>query len=434
MHLGLHGPGRAVSRWRMHKTVTPKAPPRPDSPPDDAVSWRARLDLWEPHIGAFVALCPETDPVGAGPLSGLVAGVKDVIDVAGQVTRNGSAACADLPPASRDAEVVAALRAAGARIAGKTVTTEFAFTDPTDCRNPHDITRSPGGSSSGSGAAVAAGLVDIALGTQTAGSLCRPAAYCGVVGLKPGYGVLSRRGVTPLAPSFDSVGVIARSVGVARAAFEVMSGQPGASPEALVTAARWLLPGDVQAGADMLEALDEAMHGLSRCAAPRAAPPVACDTQAIVEAHRTVMLAEAAQWHGGLASPDKVARLRPNFRAALERGAALEATQVAGARRLLHEAAEGFWQAMQGVDVILTLPVPEGAPKLDGSTGFQHWLTIWTVFGGPLVSLPWGVDRLGRPRAVMLAGRPGTDAGVLALAERLEACAPPLPVPVLPAV
>ena len=148
--------------------------------------WRDNVRQWEPYIHAFSAL-DETPSEGIepGPLSGMAVGVKDIIDVAGLPTRNGSDACRDAPPAAHDANVVAALRNAGADIIGKTTTTEFAFTDPTACRNPYDVNRSPGGSSSGSGAAVAAGVVDIALGTQTAGSLCRPAAYCGAVGKTP---------------------------------------------------------------------------------------------------------------------------------------------------------------------------------------------------------------------------------------------------------
>src|SRR6056297_3231431 len=205
------------------------------------------FDAWERRIGAFVSMAEDTTITATGSLAGHVVAVKDVIDVAGLPTRNGSAACADSAPAPSDAPVVARLRAAGARILGKTVTTEFAFTDPTQCRNPYAPARSPGGSSSGSGAAVAAGLVDLALGTQTAGSLCRPAAYCGVVGLKPGYGCLSTQGVTPLAPSFDSVGVIARSVEIARAAFGVMTGRTGDDMTAGATVTRWLLPGDMQA-------------------------------------------------------------------------------------------------------------------------------------------------------------------------------------------
>lgn len=178
----------------------------------------------------MVEICPQTEPrnkaatvnpVGAD-LAGITVGVKDIIDVAGVPTRNSGAACAQAKPATIDATVVALLRRAGAHIVCKTTTTEFAFTDPTDCRNPHDVKRTPGGSSSGSSAAVGAGLLDMALGTQTAGSLCRPAAYCGVVGFKPSYGVLSTRGVTPLARSFDTVGIITRSVKLAHQGFVAM--------------------------------------------------------------------------------------------------------------------------------------------------------------------------------------------------------------------
>jgi Asp-tRNA(Asn)/Glu-tRNA(Gln) amidotransferase A subunit family amidase len=389
------------------------------------------LDLWEPHIHAFVAF-DALSGGGTGPLAGLTAGVKDIIDVAGLPTRNGSAACADAAPAAADAVVVARLRAAGARIAGKTVTTEFAFTDPTDCRNPHDLTRSPGGSSSGSGAAVAAGLVDFALGTQTAGSLCRPAAYCGVVGLKPTYGALPMQGVTPLAPSFDSIGVIARSVAMARDAFAVMSGQSGAPESADMSVTCWLPSDEARATPESMQALEAAMQALRGCVRPVATPPVDCDATSIVGAHRTVMLAEAAVAHGHLLDGPSAPVLRPKFRAGLEEGRAFDTAQVRAARESLARATERFWRDMAGVDVVLTLPVPEGAPLIGDSTGYQAWLTVWTVLGGPLVSLPWGLDRLGRPLAVMLAGRPGADLPLLALAERLEVLAPPIPAPVPP--
>lgn len=388
--------------------------------------------LWEPHIRSFVCLCPDTAEATAGPLTGATVGVKDIIDVAGVPTRNGSAACTDALPAARDAAVVASLRANGARIIGKTVTTEFAFTDPTDCRNPYDITRSPGGSSSGSGAAVAAGIVDLALGTQTAGSLIRPAAYCGCVGLKPTYGTLPTEGVTPLARSFDSVGVIARSVALARLAFIATSGQAARSVKKRMTAVRWLQAGDVRPVPEMAAALDAAALALSEICIMAEAPSLPLDSSAIVDAHRLVMQAEAAQAHGHLLKRGTVELLRSKFRAGLESGAALDASQANAARAMLRKAKEDFWQVMEAVDVILTLPVPEGAPRLGDSTGFQDWLTPWTVFGGPLVSLPWGLDRLGRPCAVMLAGKPGTDLALLDVVEQLEASAPAMPAPELP--
>lgn len=388
--------------------------------------------LWEHHIRSFVCLSASNSAPVAGPLGGISVGVKDIIDVAGLPTRNGSATCADAPPAVRDATVVAALRDNGARIVGKTVTTEFAFTDPTDCRNPHDITRSPGGSSSGSGAAVAAGLVDLALGTQTAGSLCRPAAYCGVVGLKPTYGSLSTEGVTSLARSFDSVGVIARSVRVARMAFTAMTGKAVSADRHGITATRWLLPGPTRPMPEMETALDAATQALAQLCPMTELPDMPMDTAAIVDAHRIVMQAEAAQAHGHLLTEETAGLLQPKFRAGLVTGVALQDSQISASRHVLRQAADRFWQAMDKVDVILTLPVPDGAPHLGDSTGFQDWLTPWTVFGGPLISLPWGVDRLGRPCAVMLAGKPGADLALLDVAATLETLAPPMPAPVPP--
>lgn len=401
---------------------------------DEGVFDGDTLALWEPHIRAFVEILPVATATHEGVLSGLTFGVKDIIDVEGAHTCNGSATSLDVSLATKDAEVVAALRAQGARVVGKTSTTEFAFTDPTDCRNPHDLSRTPGGSSSGSGAAVAAGLVDFALGTQTAGSLCRPAAYCGVVGFKPTYGALSRAGVTPLAPSFDSVGVIAKSVTVAKSAFAVMDNQKTSPEGKLMTFVRWLLPGEVKASSDTLSALDAATKALALNAEFLPPPSVPCDPQAIVDAHRMVMLAEAFEAHGCILRSDQAKLLRPKFRAALDAGAGLNAADVSSARQTLRSAADAFWSGMQDVDAILTVPVPEGAPKLGDGTGFQDWLTPWTVFGGPLVSLPWGIDREGRPRAVMLAGRPGSDMPLLTLAQQLEDSAPARPIPKRPAV
>ncbi len=386
------------------------------------------VSVWEPHIHSFVGFCASDDidlPALDGTLKGFTVGIKDVIDVAGLPTRNGSAACIGSAPAQKDATVVAALRKAGARIVGKTTTTEFAFTDPTECRNPYDLSRTPGGSSSGSGAAVAAGLVDLALGTQTAGSLCRPAAYCGVVGFKPSYGLLPVEGVTPLAPSFDSVGIIARSVGVARAAFAAMAPPMTERELGRSQVVRALMPTQTKADPETIVALEEAGRALG--VQSEVVPQV--DVGAIVAAHRWVMQAEAGQAHGWLLLRDSIDSLQPKFRAGLEAGVALSPDQVAEARETLALAHSAFWRQMQEVDVLLTLPVPEGAPLIDGTTGFQDWLTPWTVFGGPLVSLPWGLDSLGRPRAVMLAGHPGDDLRLLSVAASLEQSAPPMPRP-----
>ena len=404
------------------------APTRQDAGQDHDQNLRR----WEPHIHAFVELCPPDARV-KGPLEGLRVGVKDIIDVAGVPTRNGSDTCQDAPPALHDAPVVAKLREAGAHIIGKTVTTEFAFTDPTACLNPHDLNRSPGGSSSGSGAAVAAGVVDIALGTQTAGSLCRPAAYCGVVGFKPSYGVIPTTGVTPLARSFDTVGIIARSVALAQKSFAVIA--PYRAPPLDKTAQTavcgfWqttALPDD-----DTLAGFQGATRALLDIGAAITTRPLTADVTPIVAAHRTIMNYEAFVAHGALLAETKAVLLKPKFLAGLRMGAAISPDQIAQAKALVAEAKQVFWAGLEGVDTILTLPVPTGAPLIDGTTGFQDWLTPWTVFGGPLVCIPWGLDQLGRPLSVMLAARPGQDAQVLALAAKLETASPALPPPLLP--
>lgn len=393
-----------------------------------------KLHLWEPHIHAFVELCPR-EGQRQGPLAGLRVGVKDIIDVASVPTRNGSDTCQDALPAAQDAPVVADLRKVGADIIGKTVTTEFAFTDPTACRNPYDLKRSPGGSSSGSGAAVAAGVVDIALGTQTAGSLCRPAAYCGVVGFKPTYGLLSTEGVTPLAPSFDTVGIIAGSLRLAQQTFSVLAPSSTAvlkEPSQTATCGLWQT--DQAPDQDTSAGFQAAICAFAGLGASLTKAPLTADLASIVPAHRIVMNYEAFAAHGALLAETTVMSLKPKFRAGLRAGAAISSDQVTQARGVLAEAQRTFWAGLEGVDTIVTLPVPEGAPLIGGTTGFQDWLTPWTVMGGPLVCIPWGLDQLGRPLSIMLAGQPGQDAQLLVTAAKLERVSPALQPPKLPEI
>ncbi|MEM1161036.1 MAG: amidase [Pseudomonadota bacterium] len=390
-------------------------------------------------MGAFTEYCdPHTDQVAerqsatSQVLAGATVGVKDIIDVSGVPTRNGSQTCRDASPAQTDAPVVAALRRAGAQIIGKTTTTEFAFTDPTDCRNPYDLARSPGGSSSGSGAAVAAGMVNMALGTQTAGSLCRPAAYCGAVGFKPSYGVLSTAGVTPLAPRFDTVGIIAKSVDLAGRAFHSMHGANDVSLANDLSACRLaslLLDRGMQVPAENLAAFEESTVAMVRFSAGVGGPEIPIDVTEIVADHRVVMNRQAFEAHGHLLQEEFSGLVGPRFSAGLKAGSIVTSAELDGAVGRLEEAKSVFWSALSGIDIVLTLPVPEGAPLLDGTTGFQDWLTPWTVFGGPLVCLPWGLDSLGRPRSVMLAAHPGADATLLGMAAALEREAPALPPP-----
>lgn len=397
----------------------------------------SNYETWEPFIHAFVEVS-QTQAAGKdGVLSGLSVGVKDIIDVAGMKTRNGSATCENNAPAYEDAVTVAALRNAGAHIFGKTVTTEFAFTDPTLCRNPHDVMRSPGGSSSGSGAAVAAGVIDFALGSQTAGSLCRPAAYCGAVGFKPSFGVLSTQGMTPLAPSFDTVGIVARSTAVASKVFFAMSPQAGSSAEPSIAGKAALCgiwEGDIEPAPadDTLAALDAAFGVAKTLGANIKRMDLSVDVARVVAAHRLVMNSEAATQFGEMLNDGRADMLKPKFRSGLIAGAAISDAQLDEARDLLAKAKHAFWAQLGEVDFVLTLPVPDGAPMIDGTTGFQDWLTPWTVFGGPLICLPWGVDKLLRPVSVMLAARPFQDARLLQVAAALEAAGPTPVTPKIP--
>ena len=396
--------------------------------------FREAARIWESHINAFVEIVHLDLPNKIdGPLTGLTVGVKDIIDVAGIPTRNGSQACRAAHTALTDALVVAALRKAGAQIVGKTTTTEFAFTDPTNCRNPFDFNRTPGGSSSGSGAAVAAGLVDIALGTQTAGSLCRPAAYCGVVGFKPSYGALPNVGVTPLAPSFDSVGIIAGSVYLAGIAYaEMFPTAIKASEWAEPKLAYGLWETNVPTASDNMAALHEAASQCIELGMGAIKTKLNAPVDQIVMAHRHVMNFEAAQSHGAILTDRRRDVLQPKFLAGIQAGAALSAEEAAHSVNVLLQAKDAFWDGLGDIDIILTLPVPDGPPLVDGTTGYQDWLTPWTVFGGPLICLPWGLDTLGRPRAVMLAAKPGEDMHLLQVAARLEAKGPPRPLPQAP--
>ena len=204
-------------------------------PADAAIAEaRSRIAALDAGIEAWVKLVPDARGGAAGPLAGVPVGIKDIIDVAGLPTRYGAAAFAHRTP-SRDATVVSRLRAAGAAVIGKTHTTQFAYLDTAPTRNPWKRDHTPGGSSSGSAAAVASGMVPLALGTQTVGSGPRLAAYCGIVGLKASWGRVSTAGVIDLARSFDHVGVLCRSVLDAATALGVIAGPDPADPFCLDT-------------------------------------------------------------------------------------------------------------------------------------------------------------------------------------------------------
>lgn len=422
MHLQTAGTERkaAVSRQEIHTLME-------------------RIHAWEPSIMAWAYIDAATTGRIADwhmpgamqdlPLQGIPFGVKDVIDVAGLPTRYGSDAFADAGPAKQDAAIVALLRRAGAIPIGKTRSTEFAFVDPTITRNPFDPRRSPGGSSSGSGAVVGAGLVPFALGTQTAGSLCRPAVYCGATAYKPSLQALPSDGMAPLSPAFDTIGVIAASMPWLLRIFAVVADGFSLPPAMSAIAARklriGLLVSPEQSPGDDMRQMMQTTIGLLRAAGhsvDQSITPVSF--AAIIAQHRIVMLAEAAE-HIGAKTRGREALLKPLLRAALQEGRKISAMQKADALVWLAESRADFWRKLADYDLLLAYPVPEAAPLGLGSTGDQSYLTPWTALGGPLVSLPAGQNAQGLPLGILLASPHGTDAALMQAAAAIADILPP---------
>jgi aspartyl-tRNA(Asn)/glutamyl-tRNA(Gln) amidotransferase subunit A len=345
-----------------------------------------------------------------GKLHGIPVGVKDVIDVAGVPTRANCRAREHLPPATADATVVAHLRAAGAIVLGKTHTTELAYFEsvpPT--RNPHDLARTPGGSSAGSAAAVACGTVPLAIGTQTAGSVNRPAAYCGIGAFKPSTLAIGGVGVVPLAPSFDTVGAFGRTAADAAllaagyAPAHLRLGDAHAHGSRIVVLRDPLLD---RADAETQGAVAAFAARLAASGLPveDAAAPVALDD--IRTEHRIVLLADLGACHGGL-PPN---RLAP--RLAADVAAGLNVPPAAYHRALAALAAfrARFWAAFGPSDILLLPTAPSVAP-VGTATGDPSFVVPVTALGGPAASVRAGVGTVTKmPVGAMLTAAPGADA------------------------
>ncbi|MEA2303414.1 MAG: hypothetical protein QOH43_694 [Solirubrobacteraceae bacterium] len=353
------------------------------------------------------------------PLRGAVVGVKDILDVAALPTGHGSPIHADAPAAGADAALVGALRAAGAVVLGKTVTTEFAYLAPAATRNPLDPARTPGGSSSGSAAAVGAGMVPLALGSQTAGSIIRPAAYCGIAGLKPSAGVLSRAGMLRVAASLDTPGFLAASAGdllaVAEALLPAAPSAPAGAPPRLgwwPTSAWHRIEPEARAAL-------EAVVAAATAAGARVETADGPEDGAVAEAQWTIMAAEAAEELGPQVR-GREADLSPELAALLAAGRALPAARVREAR-VTAAAAQAAWAPELGrFDALLT-PSTLGVPPLGlGSTGDPELCRVWTLLGVPAVAVPLAWTSAGLPAGLQLVGAHGADRALLRTAMWLE--------------
>lgn len=356
-----------------------------------------------------------------GPLHGVPLGVKDIIDVAGLPTRANSAARADAPPATLDAAAVIRLREAGAVVLGKTATTEFAYMEPSGARNPWNPAHTPGGSSSGSAAGVAARLVPGALGTQTAGSVLRPAAYCGVVGFKPTTERVSRAGVLPLAWSLDHVGTLTRSVADTALLYAVLS---GAAPIRRETRAPLLgLAPDFLASRS--DAATRAMLHRTAAALTRAGAEVeAVDLEPLglpaLAAHQAVMAAEVSAYHLG-AHGDRLAALGPRLRALIHAGGLLPAQALLHAQGVRRRLWERWGPVLARYDAVLVPSAGGTAPEGLGFTGGPAFNAPWSFLGVPAISIPAAVAENGLPLGMQLVSAYGEDARLLATAAWCEA-------------
>jgi Asp-tRNA(Asn)/Glu-tRNA(Gln) amidotransferase A subunit family amidase len=406
----------------------------------------ARIREVDPQVQAWAFLDPDYALAQAraldqlrlsgqptGPLHGIPVGVKDIFDTADMPTENGSVIHAGRTP-SRDATAVSRLRAAGAVIMGKTVTTEFAYFSPGKTRNPHNPEHTPGGSSSGSAAAVGSGMIPLALGSQTNGSTIRPAAYCGIVGFKPTHGLISRHRVSALSRTLDHVGLFARTVDDIALLCEQLVGYDEADPDtrprasipfqtvtreepplapmfALVKTPMW-----ERADSDTKEGFAELAAHLDGQVEEVELFPSAIEAW---ELHQIIMSAEMAL---NLEHEYTVAseQLSEKLRQQIEHGRQVRAFEYQRALARIAPIHESFLELFQQrYDAILTPAAPGPAPKGLASTGDPSFCTLWTLCGMPAISLPLLESVDGLPLAVQLVGPRYGDARLLRTARWL---------------
>lgn len=384
---------------------------------------KAAIGAWHffdpAHLAAEAARLDATPQ--PGPLHGLPVAIKDVIDTADMPTAYGSALYEGNRPPS-DASCVALLRAAGALIVGKTVSTEFAFKAPGKTTHPFDPTRTPGGSSSGSAAAVAAGMVPVALGTQTSGSTIRPAAFCGIVGYKPSFGLIDRTGVKVLADSLDTLGLFARTVDDITLVAAYLSGRPALARIAPATAPRLAVfrsPCWHLADADAQHVFEQSLLTLARAGAVLQEIEDPGDFAALLSAHETVMNWEVPR---ALAF-ERLAcahALQPTTREGIAPVPGLTADTYDAARARAAAETHLWAQTLEGFDALVTLPARGEAPIGLASTGDPIFNRAWTQLRLPCVTVPAGTGACGLPLGLQLVGAPLADGQLMATAMMAE--------------
>jgi Asp-tRNA(Asn)/Glu-tRNA(Gln) amidotransferase A subunit family amidase len=398
-----------------------------------------RIEANEPTVQAWTHIDPEyaleqarqaderrSSGADVGPLHGLPVGVKDIFDTRDMPTECGTPLMSARQP-NQDAAAVTALREAGAIIMGKTVSTELAMYSPGKTTNPHDPAHTPGGSSSGSAAAVATHMVSLAIGSQTNGSVIRPASFCGVYGFKPSFGAISRSGVLALSRPLDTMGVFGRSVEDLALAAESLFGFDERDPDTSLRARQHLVETAVeepplppifafvktpvweQAEVDTREGFAELVEALGRQCDEVELPALFDDA---VRWHRTILCADLAKNLGQLYDTGKD-ELSDVLRAMIEEGQGCLAVDYNRAVDMIEILNAGLAQIFERYDAILTPAAPGEAPAGLDATGSPIFCSLWTFVGLPAVSLPLLQGSTDLPIGVQMVGARNGDARLL---------------------
>lgn len=369
-----------------------------------------RIKERDASVQAFSEVNPQ-QPLAPGPLSDVPFGVKDIFDTAGIRTSWGTPLLKDRVPA-QDAALVALFRRRGAVMVGKTHTTSFAYFDAAPTRNPHNSAHTPGGSSSGSAAAVAAGMVPVALGTQTQGSVLRPASYCGCVGFKPTYGRLPIEGCMPFAPTLDTMGLFTATAAGMQDLWTRLIDAPGAAFSSAPNIAVLAMPDEVE----------PPMRASVRAAAERLGAKHVEPPESFRQLHVTVRLLqqyEGARTHEsswrrhGAAVGAKLAQL-------IEAGLAMSEAEYRDLRRKLVDARRDMMAILSEYPIVITPAALGPAPATLTTTGDPRMNAPWTGLGAPAISLPMPVEPGALPLGLQIAAAPSRDSQLLAAAVAIE--------------
>jgi Asp-tRNA(Asn)/Glu-tRNA(Gln) amidotransferase A subunit family amidase len=380
------------------------------------------IDAYDKTIGAFVCRPETVRPAGTGPLRGIAVGIKDIIDTSDLPTQMGSAIYRGWQPRA-DAPVVMMLKQAGATIIGKTTSTAFAANDPTATLNPHHHGHTPGGSSSGSAAAVGAGMIPLALGTQTGGSVIRPASFCGAAAIKPSYRLLPTVGVKCFSWTLDTVGLFAAGVEDLAHGLSAMTGRPELLLRDATQAPRIGVVTQDFAGAPEAagaEALRIATEAAERAGASIRALKL---PEIVAEAWRIHPIVQEFEAHQTMAWEYRTNydAMPPLLRGRLDESVGITPADFDEARAIANQARAALAEMFEEVDVLLTFSAPGAAPKGLASTGDPRFNRLWTLMGVPCVNIPAYVAEGGLPVGVQVIGRFGDDARALAAAGFVEA-------------